>query len=404
MSTKSRIKGVYFRDGIAYIRFQDEHGRDIRESTKQRSSKVAQDILAKRRTQVAMHVHFPTRAFDAATFAELGDYWWQAHGSKTRSQFQYLYPRVLEYFAEKRARELTPDSVDAFLDHLANERKLSASSVNHHRTIINGIFNFAIKRGRFDKNPVAAVRQRPEPPGRDRIVSPTEFQALWGKAQPDPEMRAFLALAGTTTMRKGEILSLRWDRVQLGESPYATLVRTKTGHQRHVPIPDVVVETLKALPSNGSSEYLFPSRPTARSPEPHRPYRWDLGKQFRALAKAAGVTDVRIHDLRHAGATILMTLGVPDPIVRKITGHRSRELERYQHLTPELRARTVNLIATELFRAKRAKNQSGTPTGTVRPSRLTKKAGRRQVLDSRRVNGGVDGTRTRGLRRDRPAF
>lgn len=56
-----------------------------------------------------------------------------------------------------------------------------------------------------------------------------------------------------------------------------------------------------------------------------------------------------VHDLRHAGATILMTLGVPDPIVRKVTRHRSRELERYQHLTPELRAFAVNLIATELF-------------------------------------------------------
>jgi hypothetical protein len=41
--------------------------------------------------------------------------------------------------------------------------------------------------------------------------------------------------------------------------------------------------------------------------------------------------------------------------VRKVTGHRSRELERYQHLTPELRALTVNLIATELFRGKRAR-------------------------------------------------
>src|SRR2546425_8224547 len=87
-------------------------------------------------------------------------------------------------------------------------------------------------------------------------------------------------------------------------------------------------------------------------PEPQRPYRWDFGKQFRALAKATGIHNVRIHDLRHAGATLLMTLGVPDPIVRKITGHRSRELERYQHLTPELRALTVNLIATELFRGQ----------------------------------------------------
>ena len=101
--------------------------------------------------------------------------------------------------------------------------------------------------------------------------------------------------------------------------------------------------------------------------------RWDLGKQFRALAKATGIQDVRIHDLRHAGATILMTPGVPGPIVRKVTGHRSRELERYQHLTPELRALTVNLIATELFRGKRARKEreSGTPTGTVRGRRVT---------------------------------
>ena len=106
---------------------------------------------------------------------------------------------MLEYFLEKRAREFTPGTVDAFLDHLAIEHKLSPSSVNHHRTIFNGIFNFAIKRLRFDKNPVAAVRQRPEPPGRDRIVSPAEFQTLWNKAQTDREMHAFLALAGTTT-------------------------------------------------------------------------------------------------------------------------------------------------------------------------------------------------------------
>ena len=66
------------------------------------------------------------------------------------------------------------------------------------------------------------------------------------------EMRAFLALAGTTTMRKGEILSLRWDRVHTEDAPYATLVRTKTGHQRHVPIPQSIVKTLTAPPRTGA--------------------------------------------------------------------------------------------------------------------------------------------------------
>ena len=104
MSGRSSTKGVYFRDGIAYIRYQDEHGGDVRESTKQRSARAAQDILAKRKTEVAMRVHFPTRAFDAVTFGELADYWWQAHGSKTRSQFGYLYPRVLELHQQAGSR------------------------------------------------------------------------------------------------------------------------------------------------------------------------------------------------------------------------------------------------------------------------------------------------------------
>ena len=253
-----------------------------------------------------------------------------AHGSKTRSQFEYLYPKVLEYFTDKRARDITPDVIDAFLDYLAAERKLSASSVNHHRTIVNGIFNFAVKRGRFDRNPVAAVRQRPEPPGRDRIVSPVEFRTLWAKAEGDREMRAFLAVAGTTTMRKGEVLSLRWDRIHLEDAPYATLVRTKTGYQRHVPIPQAIVKTLKALPSHGTNEYLFPSRPTARCPEPQRPLPLGL-RQAVPRARQGGRHPERPHSRPAAG-------GSDDPD----DPWRSRPDRTEGHRTPLARARAVS--------------------------------------------------------------
>jgi integrase len=137
-----------------------------------------------------------------------------------------------------------------------------------------------VKRGRFDRNPVAALKQRREPPGRDRIVSPAEFRTLWDRAEGDREMRAFLALAGTTTMRKGETLSLRWEQVHLGGTPYATLVRTKRAISLTFRFPQSIVKTLTALPSRGTHEYLFPSRPTARCPKPQRAYRWDFGKQF----------------------------------------------------------------------------------------------------------------------------
>jgi hypothetical protein len=69
-------------------------------------------------------------------------------------------------------------------------------------------------------------------------------------AEGDREMRAFLALGPV----------VRWDRVHLDGAPYATLVRTKMGHQRHVPIAQSIVKTLKALPSHGSRKYGFDAR------------------------------------------------------------------------------------------------------------------------------------------------
>ena len=350
MSGRSKTKGVYFRDGTAYIRYQDEHGTDVRESTKQRSSKVAEGILAKRKTEVAMRQHFPiarVRCRHLHRARRLLVAGARLQDTQPVRVPLSASPGVLREQARSRHHTRRRRCIPGAPGHRAEALSVERQSPPHDR---ERHLQLRRETREFDRNPVAAVRQRPEPPGRDRIVSPAEFRILWDKAEGDREMRAFLALAGTTTMRKGEILSLRWEHLHLGDAPYATLVRTKTGHQRHVPIPQSIVKMLNALPSHGTGEYLFPSRPTARCPKPQRPYRWDFGKQFRALAKAAGIQNVRIHDLRHAGATILMTLGVPDAIVRKVTGHRSRELERYQHLTPELRALTVNLIATELFR------------------------------------------------------
>ena len=100
---------------------------------------------------------------------------------------------------------------------------------------------------------------------------------------------------------------------------------------KKTPLPRVAVDALKALPSYGVDEYVFPSKPTAKWPNPKKPYRWDMGKPFRALVRSLGIEDIRLHDLRHTGPSVLLMQGIPGVVVRKITGHRSRELERYPH-------------------------------------------------------------------------
>ena len=206
-------RGVYFRNGIAYIRFKDGNGKIMRESTEQRSRKFALDLLAKRKTEVAEGRHFPTRQFDRVMFDELLDDWWEKHGKQTRSRFNYHLPRVRERFGGKRARDIQPDQVEAFLKDL--EHELAASTINKYRTILCSTFNFAIRREKFDRNPVRVVPQRKEPPGRDRFLPPEDFRKLIDECRAEPALYAFVWLAATTGARKSEILRRKWSEIEL---------------------------------------------------------------------------------------------------------------------------------------------------------------------------------------------
>ncbi len=385
----SKIKGVYRRNGVVHIRYQDEKGQIIRESTHQRSPKVAEAILAKRKSDVAMRINFPTRQYEEIRFGNLLDYWWDLHGQHTRSRFEYRLPRVRERFASLRAREMTSDVVEKFLSTLQADG-FAASTINQHRTILNSVFNFAIKRQKYDRNPVSAVPQRKEPPGRDRFLPLADFKRLTDECRSDPALNAFVWIAATTGARKGEILSRRWEEVQMeGAAPHLYIPRSKNGRSKRLPLADEAIRALEALPSYKRGEYLFPVDRSNIRYAGKREYLWDIRKPFQAACDRAGVKKLRIHDLRHMATTILFLEGIPEAIIRKMTGHRSRELERYEHLSPGLKRQTVELIARIL---------TGTPTDTPRPPRED------QELEVIERNGGDDGARTRDLRRDRFTF
>jgi integrase len=384
-----KIKGVYKREGMAYIRYQDETGTLVRESTQQRSLKAAETILAQRKTEVAMRKNFPTRAFEDVRFGDLIDFWWDLHGRQTRSRFEYRLPRVRTRFAARRARDISSSMVEEFLDQLQRDG-FAASSVNQHRTILNSVFNFAIKREKYDRNPVAVVAQRKEPPGRDRYLTADEFKRLIKECRPDPQLYAFVWLAGTTGARKGELLARTWQEVDLdGVAPHVYVPRSKNGRSKRLPLAAEVVTALKKLPSYGHDPYLFPVERGNVRFTGKREYLWDMRKPFQAACDRAGIKGIRIHDLRHMATTILFLEGIPEAIIRKLTGHRSRELERYEHLSPGLKNQTVELIARTL---------SGTPTDTGKPTQ------EEETAETIERNGGDDGARTRDLRRDRPAF
>jgi integrase len=399
-------KGVFQRNKSSpqlWISYMNEEGKRIKEAAGTTDPELALRVRNQKQALVEERRLIPTRKFESITVGEILDFWWERHAKHRNNKFEYRLFR-LDRFRPMKARNLTPEMVQDFLDELLEVEKLAPASVNHYRTILNSSFNFAIKWKKYDDNPVAPISQIPEREPRDRFVEVKELGALIEQCQKenDLELQAFILLAACTGMRKGEIMPRKWSEVRVDEEfPYIYTAKTKNGRSKRLPLPGIVVYALRQLPSYGKHEYLFPAKPNVRFKDVEKfskPHAWDLGKRFRRICDLAEVHDLRIHDLRHFATTMLFIEGVADAIIRKMTGHRSEELERYKHLSPAFKQQTVELIAGQL-NPYLSTFQSPAPKNTN-----TRHKGRVQVPRFTGLNGGADGTRTRDLRRDRPAF
>ncbi len=406
MKQEKLPKGVYHRDKTSsqlWIRYRDENGQRVRESARTTDPNIAKAFRDKRLREVAEGKLLPTRRFESITVGEIVDFWWERHGQFKRG-FQYKMHR-LNKFKKIKARNFTPETIDDFLKGLS--KTLSPSSVNHYRTMLNSSFNFAIRWKKYDDNPVAIIPQIPEREARDRFVQVGELADLIEQCQKekDFELQAFILLAACTGLRKTAILSRKWNELDLdAEFPYVFLPKTASKNKRsnRLPLPQLVIKALRQLPSFGKHEYLFPSRPNPKYKDVEKfqkPHAWDIGKRFRRIRDMAGITDLRVHDLRHFATTTLFMEGVADAIIRKMTGHRSEELERYKHFSPEFSRQTTELIAGKLV-----EELGGTKRDTAVENEKVAPSDDSETADNKEINGGADGTRTRDLQRDRLAF
>jgi integrase len=166
---------------------------------------------------------------------------------------------------------------------------------------------------------------------RDRILSPTEFETLLKHAK--GHTKCIIAMGYYTGMRRGEILSLTWDKVNL-KSRFIDLEPedTKDREARNIPICDELYKMLYALPNRIQASgkdnhvFLYRGKPVA-----------DIRRGLKDACKKAGIKYGRFvkggfifHDLRHTFNTYMRRAGVHEGVIMKITGHSTREMfDRY---------------------------------------------------------------------------
>ena len=164
-------------------------------------------------------------------------------------------------------------------------------------------------------NPVRGI-ERAREEARDRTLAPSELAALaeaLSKAEARfPASVAAIRFAAFTGLRIGEVLAVRWKHVDF-ETGRLTLPDTKTGRRQH-DLPTAALEVLAGIPRIG--EFAF-SNTAGRAPATYKRVR----ECFARVAAAAGLEDVRLHDLRRTVMTQAALAGVGAHVLRDLLGH-----------------------------------------------------------------------------------
>jgi integrase len=288
-----------------------------------------------------------------------------------RGYRQTMEQHVLPAIGSRPIQKLTPRELDALYGRLVqgghHRGQLSLSTVsNIHRTVHKALSD-AVDAGLVVDN--AAARAKAPRPARvlsRRVATwqPCELASFLNGVRGD-RLEAIWRLAAMTGMRRGEILGLRWNDIDLPRARLwvqRTLVdvnyrvyesTTKGNASRPMDLDPGTVELLRRHRETQEAERelwgedyedsdLVAAWENGSSIHPHA-----LSRMFRNRVLQLGLRTIRLHDLRHTHATLALHAGVPVVVVSERLGHHSPAftLHQYAHALPGMQAAAAAAVA-----------------------------------------------------------
>lgn len=225
-----------------------------------------------------------------------------------------------------RMTALTPNKVAQYRDERL--KLVSSGAVIRELSYFSSIINHARREWGINMtNPIPFVKKPPSPQGRNRILTEEELGRLFAALKPQIKSSNHWILPLTkfaleSAMRRGEILGLRWEHIDL-QKRTAFIPQTKNGMSRLVPLSTAALEILQKLPRNLDGR-VFPVTP------------FTLSAAIDRARIKANLSDFHFHDLRHMAITRLAEK-LPNLIeLSAVSGHKSLAmLKRYYHPDPE---------------------------------------------------------------------
>lgn len=336
-------KGIFKRGNVYWLRYSDGFGKIIRESSKTTNFKEALVKLEDQRKAIRDGKEpEPIKRIPNYTFSQLAEEYikWCERQRSFRSKKGFIF-QLVETFGNIPLKHFTTKLIEQYQTERLQKGNKPATA-NRLIATLKHCIHKGYQWEMLSEETLKRLRQvklLEENNRRLRYLSKEECQTLINTCQGNTKAITITAL--NTGMRKGEILSLKWDNVDLKHG-FILLDITKNGERREIPINDTLRDVLQGITRRLDISYVFYDSITGKH------YK-DVKRSFNTALRRAGIRDFHFHDLRHTFASHLIMAGIDITTVKELLGHKTLTMTlRYAHLAPSHKVKAVDVLDNTL--------------------------------------------------------
>ena len=230
---------------------------------------------------------------------------------------RHLRVDVLPVLGDRVAKDIGRRDVRQMVEDIARRAPVHANRI---LVLVKKVLAVAVDRDLLAANVAAGLPRPTKEQPRTKVLTADEVRAIVVALDTEPaDLRDYIRLRFLTATRGGELLSTKWEHVDL-EGVVLTIPAevAKAGKAHRVPLVDEAATILRERQGNATTAYVFP---TARPTTSQAGRRTGLQEFYKRLRAKSGVAFVG-HDFRRWWASTAASLGIPHEVIAHALGHQ----------------------------------------------------------------------------------